>query len=90
MTMTLMEQGKVVGRGIVFPKPLRLPEGTEVMVQIRPVVENTKAMAAPAEDLDFRSLPFFGMWAGREDMKDSAAWVRKEREKWQQRATRQD
>jgi len=35
-------------------------------------------------------LPFFGMRTDREDMSDSAAWVRKEQEKWQQRATRQD
>ncbi|MBI2843112.1 MAG: DUF2281 domain-containing protein [Armatimonadetes bacterium] len=32
-----------------------------------------------------RSLPFFGMWADREDMTDSAAWVRKERERWDER-----
>ena len=31
--------------------------------------------------IDWRSLPAFGMWKDREDMKDSAAWVRKVREK---------
>ena len=35
-------------------------------------------------------LPFFGMWADREDMTDSVAWVRKDREQWRQRATRLD
>ena len=89
MRATLFERGKVKGRGIVFPKRLTLPEGTEVMVRIEPVVENIKA-STPAEDLDFKGLPFFGMWADREDMKDSVAWVRKEREQWHQRAMRLD
>ena len=34
------------------------------------------------------SLPFFGMWADREDMADSTAWVRKERERWSERSAR--
>ncbi len=89
MGVAIMERGKVRGRSIIFPKPLSLPEGTEVVVQIRPFVSTT----TPIDSVDteqFRSLPFFGMWAHREDMQDSVAWVRKEREKWQQRATRQD
>ena len=62
MTTILLERGKVKGRGIVFPKRLTLPEGTEVMVRIEPVVENAKIMAR-TEDLDLGDLPFFGMWA---------------------------
>lgn len=88
MSVAIMERGKVRGRSIVFTKPLSLPEGTEVVVQIQPFVRTT----TPTDSVDtqeFRSLPFFGMWADREDMQDSVAWVRKEREKWQQRATRQ-
>jgi hypothetical protein len=84
-----MERGRVKGRSIIFPKPLALPEGTVVNVQIQPLVITTKPTAY-ADDKEFRSLPFFGMWADREDMQDSVAWVRREREKWQQRATRQD
>ena len=30
---------------------------------------------------DLRSEPFIGMWKDREDMRDSAAWVRSVREK---------
>ena len=30
---------------------------------------------------------FFRMWADREDMRDSVAWVRKQREKWKERLT---
>ncbi len=89
MGVALMERGRIKGRSIIFPRPLALPEGTEVVVQIQPFVITTRP-AAHADDREFRSLPFFGMWANREDMQDSVAWVRKEREKWQQRATRQD
>lgn len=31
--------------------------------------------------IDFAKLPAYGIWRNREDMKDSAAWVRKLREK---------
>ena len=31
--------------------------------------------------IDLSKLPAFGMWKDREDMKDSAAWVRMIREK---------
>jgi prevent-host-death family protein len=41
-------------------------------------------------ETELENLPFFGMWAHRNDMRDSTAWVRKEREKWHQRVTRQD
>ena len=41
----------------------------------------------PPED-DFASLPFFGMWADRQEMQDSEAYVRREREQWQQRLKR--
>jgi hypothetical protein len=30
------------------------------------------------------------MWADRDDMTDSVAWVRRERDKWQQRLTSRD
>ena len=32
------------------------------------------------EKEDLLSLPIFGMWADREDMEDSVAWVRRQRE----------
>ncbi len=40
--------------------------------------------------LEIKKLPVFGMWADRPDMADSIEWVRKERETWHQRLTRQD
>ena len=87
--MALIERGKVQGGSIVFSEPLRLPEGTEVLVSIEPLTaeEQTTKLSYSGE---FASLPFFGMWADRQDMSDSTAWVRREREKWQRRATRED
>jgi len=85
--MAWLERGKVHGTSIVFSKPLELPEGTEVEVRIEPVAASRQT-AAGGED--FAALPFFGMWANREDMSDSVAWVRTERERWQQRPARQD
>lgn len=34
--------------------------------------------------------PAIGMWADREDMKDSVAWVRRQREQWGERLTREE
>jgi len=85
MGLGLRERGKVKGRSIVFPRPLALPEGTEVVVQIQTFVVTARPVAQ-ADDLEFRSLPFFGMWADHDDVQDSVAWVRRKREKWQQRA----
>ena len=34
--------------------------------------------------------PAIGMWADREDMQDSVAWVRREREQWNKRLTREE
>jgi hypothetical protein len=34
--------------------------------------------------------PAIGIWKDREDMKDSAAWVRRQRERWSKRLTREE
>jgi hypothetical protein len=81
--MTRLERGKVEGNHIVFRKPLDLPEGTEVDVHIETI--DSAGTDVSAETALFASLPFFGMWAQREDMFDSAAWVAKERDRWQRR-----
>ncbi len=87
--MALRERGKIQAGNIVFPKPLALPEGTEVLVVIEPLAVKEQSTSSGTEK-DFASLPFFGMWRDRQDMKDSVAWVRKERRRWQQRVARQD
>ena len=89
----IIEKGKVNNGHIVLSKPLSLPEGTEVRVQIEPV-EPTSVTGDDSQDTDsdepddFANLSYFGMWADREDMRDSVAWVRKQREKWLERITR--
>ena len=89
----IIEEGKVINGHIVLSNRLSLPEGTEVRVKIEPVdpvpvnkddSQNTDSN----ESEDFANLPCFGMWADREDMRDSVAWVRKQREKWKERITR--
>ena len=79
----IVEQGKINNGGIVLSKPLPLPEGTEVRIQIEPISPNDSTSTATDESGDFTNLPCFGMWADREEMRDSVAWLKKEREKWQ-------
>jgi hypothetical protein len=88
LDMTVTERGRIKGKSIVFPKPLGFPDGTEVFVRVESVeeVERTQSEAAVA----FAGLPFFGMWADRPDMQDSASWVNEERATWQTRSTPQD
>jgi hypothetical protein len=86
--MVLVQHGRVQGGGLVFSEPLTLPEGTEVVVRIEPAT--TKEISTPTVTEDFATLAFFGLWADREDMSDSVAWVQKERERWQERVDRQD
>ena len=83
----IVEKGKISNGHIVLSKPLSLPEGTEVRVQIEPVdpvvVSDTDSQDKGSDESeDFANLPCFGMWADREDMRDSVAWMRKQREKW--------
>jgi len=80
-------RGTVQDGNIVLTEPIKLPEGTEVIVRVEPA-ESQHSDTAATED--FAALPFIGMWADREDMRDSASWVRRERDKWEQRARRQD
>lgn len=87
--MNSVRRGKVRDGGIVFEEPLSLPEGTEVIVHVA-----TRETVGPPDTATglaaFAALPFFGMWADREGVGDSADWVRRERQAWQQRATRPD
>lgn len=87
--MVNIRHGEVKNGSIVFSEPLDLPEGAQVSVVVEPLAESGAPIDL-AEGQDFNSLPFFGMWADREEMQDSTAWVRQAREQWQQRAARQD
>ncbi len=87
--MPLIQRGKVQDGKIVFAEPVALPEGSEVLVSIEPFAEPNRAPPAQQAE-DFVSLPFFGMYANREDLEDSVAWVHRERQKWHHRAQRPD
>ena len=74
---------------IVFSQPLPLPEGTEVLVHVETLGESA-SRTVRAEPGDLTRLPFFGMWADREDLADSTESVRRQRAKWAQRLERRD
>ena len=82
----MTERGKIQSGGIVLEQPIDLPEGTEVVVHVEPVAHHSVITSNGDE---FEGLSFFGMWADRDEMRDSVAWVREEREKWQQRLTQE-
>jgi hypothetical protein len=84
--MTLIEHGRVQEGKIVFAEPLKLPEGAEVVVRIE-VIANGMREELAEEESDFETLPFFGMWADREEMRDSSLWVRQLREQWRERTS---
>lgn len=86
--MNWLEHGRIQGGAIVLPKPLPLPEGTEVTIRIETIHDDKSSSGVSMGE--FASLPFFGMWADRNDMADSAQWVHEERKQWQQRTQRQD
>jgi hypothetical protein len=88
MALIMIKRGKVQGGDIIFSKPLSLPDGTEVIVRIEPLMAERSIPVSTANE-DFTALPFFGMWSDREAMSDSAAWTRKERKRWQRRLKRQ-
>jgi hypothetical protein len=81
--------GRVLNGSLVLEDEVPLPDGTPVTVSIEVVVGNGEART-PESTTDFAAEPFFGMWADREDMADSTAWVRRQRDEWQQRLTRSD
>jgi hypothetical protein len=87
--MEITQRGKVQNGTLVLAEPLTLPEGAEVVVRIE-TLDADAAATVLLDSGDLAGLPFIGMWADRDDMNDSAAWVRRERDEWHQRALRQD
>ena len=89
--MSIIEHGTISNGGIALDNPLPLPDGSKVRVQVEieaPATANPTFSENTAEE--FASLPFFGQWADRIDIPDSAEYVRQDRAKWQQRPFRQD
>ena len=81
--MVTVVRGHTKG-GIVVPdEPLNVPDGLEVELQIstfEPVPSATPGYG-PAID------SVFGMWRDREAVTDSVAWVRRQRDAWNNRLT---
>lgn len=86
--MKRIVQGTMQAGAIALSEPLDIPDGTAVEVSVE-VVKPPEAADQSDEVIDFASLPFHGMWADREDMQDSVAWVREQRKQWGARRTRQ-
>jgi antitoxin (DNA-binding transcriptional repressor) of toxin-antitoxin stability system len=68
---------------IELPPWVAIDDGTEVTVTV-PEVPAARPL------MPIEQHPAIGMWAEREDMADSAEWVRAERERWRDRPSRRD
>ncbi len=75
-------KGRVRNGVIELAEPVDVPDGTEVLVTVPEV------NPGPAPELPLAMHPAIGMWADREDMADSAAWVEQQRAKWRERLNR--
>ena len=83
--MSMVIRAHYDGKTIVPDADLDLPLDQALEIEVRVLTPE----AAPSEaKAPISSLPFCGMWADREDMKDSVAWVNKERRRWSKRLTR--
>lgn len=83
--MEIVEHGIVRDGAIAFDNPLALPEGSRVIARVEVDLSSPEMSAGKLSTAEFRALPFFGQWADRTDLLDSAAYVQEERSKWQQR-----
>jgi hypothetical protein len=90
--MIVTENGVISNGGIALDNPLPLPEGSKVVVHVEVASTETTPKSSPPDVSAeiFAAFPFFGQWADRQDIPDSAEYVRQERAKWQQRPYRQD
>jgi len=74
------------GKTIIPDEPVNIPTNEPLVVEVSLKTERAAGKAAES----ITSLPFFGMWADRDDMSDSIAWVTKERERWNERLSVRD
>jgi hypothetical protein len=92
--MSVIIRAHFDGKSIVPDSDLDLPADQSLEVEVRLITPATKSAdtskAADGGKPDITALPFFGMWADREDMADSGQWVRKERENWNNRLSGTD
>ena len=81
--------------GVIVPDTeLDLPADQQLEIEVRMILPAEKVSQVSEATVDMKyditSLPFFGMWADRDDMANSADWVHKEREKWSSRLSGTD
>jgi hypothetical protein len=92
-SMSVIIKAHFDGNTIVPDTKIDLPSGQALEVELRvlgPAASKPQSSMAVTEGVDITSYPFFGMWADRKDMMDSAVWVREEREKWNSRLSDTD
>jgi hypothetical protein len=85
--MVVVREGRIEGGRLIVAESIALPDGTPVRVAIEVLDEQTQPHnreSPSGED----SLPGFGMWANRKDMKDSVDWVNQQRDAWRERLLR--
>jgi hypothetical protein len=91
--MSVIIRAHFDGNTIVPDAQIDLPSGQALEIELRvlaPSGSKKEISKAEKEGIDITSFPFFGMWADRKDVTDSAIWVREEREKWNSRLSDTD
>lgn len=86
--MSVIIKAHFDGKTIVPDSEVDLPPDQPLEVEVRLLPKKgrrSRVSKTVGKKLDITSLPFFGMWADREDIKSGAEWVRKERENWSNR-----
>jgi hypothetical protein len=83
MNRTAPIRAKVQEGKLVLDEPVPLPDGTEVIVQVVqvPLQPGPSVTQEQLKEL-IKDDPLFGMWADRDDIEDSVAWLERERKKW--------
>ena len=92
--MSIIIKAHFDGKAIVPDTEVDLPADLPLEVEVRFLSPGGKTKAASktprGRNSRLTSLPFFGMWADREDMRDSVEWVRKQRQAWSSRLCGED
>ena len=78
------------GKNFVPDEPVDMPQDQELEIDVRLASKSLGKRMVRRRQPSVTSMPFFGIWADREDMQDSITWVRKERERWNERLSSRD
>lgn len=84
--MSVIIKAHFDGKNIVPDSQVDLPANQPLEIEVRLLPQKvTRPKKTANTKAIITSLPFFGMWSGRADIKNSAEWVNKERENWSNR-----